>query len=38
MGKTEEAKVSGNALDKPTSVESILARELAEPSRAEESK
>ena len=38
FGMTEEAKASGNALDKPTSVESILARELAEPSREEESK
>jgi hypothetical protein len=35
---TEEAKASGNALDRPTSVWSILARELAEPSREEESK
>ena len=38
LGKTEEAKASGNALDRPTSVWSILARELAEPSREEESK
>jgi hypothetical protein len=38
IGMTEEAKASGNALDMPTSVGSILARELAEPSRAEESK
>lgn len=29
---TEEAKASGNALDRPTSVGSILAREVAEPS------
>jgi hypothetical protein len=29
---TEKAKASGNALDMPTSVGSILARELAEPS------
>jgi hypothetical protein len=35
---TEEAKASGNALDKPTSVWSILARELAEPSSNRESK
>jgi hypothetical protein len=35
---TEEAKASGNALDRPTSVRSILARELGEPSRKEESK
>jgi hypothetical protein len=35
---TEEAKAGGNAPDKPTSVESILAREWAEPSREEESK
>jgi hypothetical protein len=35
---TEEAKASGNALDKPMSVWSILARELAEPSREKESK
>jgi hypothetical protein len=35
---TEKAKASGNALDKPTSVGSILARELVEPSREEESK
>jgi len=33
---TEEANASGNALDTPTSVWSILARELAEPSRAKE--
>jgi hypothetical protein len=38
LGKTEEAKASGNALDRPTSVGSILARELAEPLREEESK
>jgi hypothetical protein len=35
---TEKAKASGNALDMPTSVWSILARELAEPSRQKESK
>jgi len=35
---TEEANASGNALDMPTSVWSILARELAEPSRKKESK
>jgi hypothetical protein len=35
---TEEAKASGNALDKPTSVWSILARELAELSSNRESK
>jgi hypothetical protein len=35
---TEEAKASGNALDKPTSVWSIRARELAEPSSKKESK
>ena len=33
IGKTEEAKASGNALDMPTSVWSILARELVEPSK-----
>ena len=33
IGKTEEAKASGNALDRPTSVWSILARELVEPSK-----
>ena len=33
MGRTEEAKASGNALDMPTSVWSILARELVEPSK-----
>jgi hypothetical protein len=38
IGTTEEAKASGNTLDMPTSVWSILARELAEPSREEESK
>src|SRR3954470_4492530 len=31
IGRTEEANASGNALDRPTSVWSILARELAEP-------
>jgi hypothetical protein len=31
FGRTEEAKASGNALDKPTSVWSFLARELVEP-------
>ena len=36
--KTEEANASGNALDRPTSVGSILARELAEPSLKRESK
>jgi hypothetical protein len=38
IGKTEEANASGNALDMPTSVRSILARELVEPSKQEESK
>src|SRR5436305_15150839 len=38
LGMTEEAKASGNALDMPTSVWSILARELGEPSRDKESK
>ena len=38
FGMTEKAKASGNALDMPTSVWSILARELVEPSREEESK
>jgi len=38
IGMTEKAKASGNALDKPTSVWSILARELAEPSSQRESK
>ena len=33
IGMTEEAKASGNALDMPTSVWSILARELVEPSK-----
>ena len=33
LGMTEEANASGNALDRPTSVGSILARELAEPSK-----
>ena len=33
IGKTEKAKASGNALDMPTSVWSIRARELAEPSK-----
>jgi hypothetical protein len=36
--KTEKAKASGNTLDMPTSVWSILARELAEPSSEKESK
>src|SRR5437764_14499601 len=36
IGKTEEANASGNALDKPTSVWSILAREVAEPAREKE--
>ena len=38
LGRTEKANASGNALDRPTSVWPILARELAEPSREEESK
>ena len=38
IGMTEKAKVGGNAPDKPTSVWSILAREIAEPSRQKESK
>ena len=38
LGMIEEANASGNALDMPTSVRSILARELVEPSREEESK
>jgi len=38
LGMAEEANASGNALDTPTSVRSILARELVEPSREEESK
>ena len=33
IGMTEEAKASSNALDMPTSVWSILAREPAEPSK-----
>ena len=33
LGRTEEANASGNALDMPTSVWSILARELVEPSK-----
>ena len=33
IGRTEEAKASGNALDMPTSVWSILAREFVEPSK-----
>jgi len=33
LGMTEEAKASGNALDMPTSVWSILAREPVEPSK-----
>jgi len=33
LGMTEKANASGNALDRPTSVWSILARELAEPSK-----
>ena len=33
LGKTEEANASGNALDMPTSVWSILARELVQPSK-----
>ena len=37
-GMTEQANASGNALDMPTSVWSILARELAEPSQQRESK
>jgi hypothetical protein len=35
---TEEANASSNALDTPTSVWSILAREVAEPSSDKESK
>src|SRR5580765_7841584 len=31
IGRTEKAKASGNALDMPTSVWSILARESGEP-------
>jgi hypothetical protein len=38
FGTTEEANASGNALDMPTSVWSILARELVEPPREKESK
>src|SRR3954469_3779367 len=38
FGRTEEANASGNALDMPTSVWSILARKLVEPSREKESK
>jgi hypothetical protein len=38
IGRTEKANASGNALDMPTSVWPILARELAEPSREEGSK
>jgi len=38
IGTTEEANASGNALDMPTSVWSILARELVEPSTSRESK
>src|SRR5437773_11559823 len=38
IGTTEKANASGNVLDMPTSVWSILARELAEPSRKKESK
>ena len=38
IGRTEEANASGNSLDMPTSVWSILARELAEPARERESK
>ena len=33
LGRTEEANASGNALDMPTSVWSILAREFVEPSK-----
>src|SRR3954454_24254362 len=33
FGMTEKAKASGNGLDTPTSVWSILARELTEPSK-----
>ena len=32
IGRTEEAKASGNALDMPTSVWSLFARERVEPS------
>jgi hypothetical protein len=38
IGRTEKAKASGNALDTPTSVWSILARELVEPLERKESK
>jgi len=38
IGTTEEANASSNALDKPTSVWSILAREVVEPSIKKESK
>jgi hypothetical protein len=38
MGRTEQAKASGNALDTLTSVWSILARKLAEASEQRESK
>ena len=38
IGMTEEANASANPLDMPTSVWSILTRELAEPSRQKESK
>ena len=31
IGKTEEAKASGNALDRPTSVRSEMARKYSEP-------
>jgi len=38
IGRTEEANASGNALDTPTSVWSLLARELVEPPSNQESK
>jgi hypothetical protein len=38
IGRTEKANASGNALDMPTSVWSILARELVEPTSEKESK
>src|SRR6266446_1964913 len=38
IGTTEEANASGNALDRPTSVWSLLARELVEPLTNKESK
>ena len=38
IGKTEEAKASGNALDMPTSVRSLFARETVEPSLRRKSK